>query len=377
MVVAGGGFAALEAVLAVRSLAADRARVTLISPSPVLAYHPAATTESFSHGQPRAHDLEAIAADLGVCYRHDRVEAVMVQHQRVVLGSGGSLAFDALLLAIGARTNDAIAGALTFRDQRDVPAFRVLLDELQAQTFGRLVFAVPTGCSWPLPLYELALLSAKHFHHHRADVEVTLVSPEPAPLSLFGADASRLVAELLCERQVRFVGKSAPIAVDTDGALALRFDVAISADRVVAAPQLQVEPIAGVPASWWGFVPTDSVGRVEGLPDVYAAGDMTTFPIKQGGLAAQQADRAAYAIATRLGVTAKDPPEPPVLNAWLLGGDQPLLLRVELDQHGQPAAASIRHADSDDHDRAAKVFGRHLTPYLASRPTIDDRTTAA
>ena len=46
VVIVGGGFAALEAALALSALAADSARVTLISPDPVFAYRPAATVEA-------------------------------------------------------------------------------------------------------------------------------------------------------------------------------------------------------------------------------------------------------------------------------------------------------------------------------------------
>ena len=62
---------------------------------------------------------------------------------------------------------------------------------------------------------------------------------------------------------------------------------------MIALPSLSGQRIDGVPQTRDGFVPVDRHGRVDGLPDVYAAGDITRFPVKQGGLAAQQADAAA------------------------------------------------------------------------------------
>jgi sulfide:quinone oxidoreductase len=369
-VIAGGGLAALEAVLALRALAADRVHVTLISPYPTFAYRPAATAEAFGDAPPQTDDVRAIARDLGATYHRVRLEAVAPQKKYVRLASGARLEYDALILAIGARSIASVPGALTFRDQRDVPLFRRLLHEVEAGAAGRLVFAVRSGFSWSLPLYELALLSATHAAEHHAETEVTIVSPEETPLAMFGAEASRLVADLLAERGVRFVGKSAASSVRRDGSVVLEFAGGIEADRVVAMPQLRGQRITGVPASWWGFVPTDTFGRVEDLVDVYAAGDMTTFPIKQGGLAAQQADRVTHTIAAALGLPVGEFRAPRVLRARLLGGERPLFLRTELDESGQPTGASLEHAETEEAASSTKVFGRYLAPYLETRQPL-------
>ena len=69
-----------------------------------------------------------------------------------------------------------------------------------------------------------------------------------------------------------------------------------------------------------GFTAVDDWGRVQDLADVYAVGDMTSRPLKQGGLAAQQADVAASAIAASAGAPVAVQPYRPVLSAMLLGG---------------------------------------------------------
>jgi sulfide:quinone oxidoreductase len=370
VVIAGGGFAALEAALALSALAADRARVTLISPDPVFAYRPAATAEAFVEAPPLSYDLEAIAADLGASYRRGRLEAVASQEKHVRLASFARLSYDALVLAIGTRASAAVPGALTFRDQRDVPLFRSLLQELEAGGVGRLVFAVPPGCSWPLPLYELALLSAMHVQEYHVGTEITVVSPEQTPLAIFGAEASRLIAGLLAERGVRFVGDSAPSNVRGDGSLELQFGGALRADRVVAATQLRAEPITGVPASPWGFVATDALGRVADLADVYAAGDMTTSAIKQGGLATQQTDRIAHTIAKKIGIDVGEFRAARVLSARLLSGERPIFLRTELEEDGRPTKATFEQTDTDEPASSSKVFGRYLTPYLDTREPL-------
>ncbi|HZL48105.1 MAG TPA: FAD-dependent oxidoreductase, partial [Solirubrobacteraceae bacterium] len=235
------------------------------------------------------------------------------------------------------------------------------------------VFAVPHGCSWPLPLYELALLTATHLKERGVAGEVVLVSPETMPLQVFGAQASQLVADLLAELGVRFIGESDPQHVERDGALSLGSGGSLDADCVVAVPELRGPRITGVPADAWGFITTDSLGAVTGLPDVYAAGDMTSFPIKQGGLAAQQADLIAQRIASENGATVKELRVQHVLRARLIGGAQPVFLRAELDELGQATAATLQHESFEEGASSTapeKVFGRYLTPYLHTRKPV-------
>ena len=338
--------------------------LTLISPRQSFVYRPAATIEAFSDAAPARYDLIKIARHLGAAYHRSALETVEPERHRVRLDSGPPLEYDVLVLAVGARARMAIPGALTFRDQRDLPRFRRVLDELATGAVRRLVFAVPSHDAWSLPVYELALLSATHAARKSASAKIALVTPEAAPLAVFGAHASRLIAELLAEHEIRFVGSSLPHSVRRDGSLALQFDTPIDADRVVAAPQQYGRRITGIPASWSGFVPTDRRGRVEGLPRVYAAGDMTTFPIKQGGLAAQQADVIAHTIAAGLGAPVKELHHTLILRARLVHGQGALSLRTELDALGRPTGTMTEHRESRRAEDL-KVFGRYLTPYLA------------
>ena len=360
IVIAGGGIAALEAALALRALAGDRVSTTLVSPSTELTFRPTAGLEAFDQASGHRYDLAEIAHDLDVRFRATRVEAVAPQARTVRLGSGTRLEYDALILATGARAIASIPGALTFRDQRDVPQLRRILSKLDSGAVSRLAFAVPSGASWALPLYELALLASQRAE--RSGAQIVLVSAERRPLEVFGRDASELVAAELAARGVHFVGESPAIAW-REGALAIQGGAPVTADRVVTVPQLRVGRLAGIPASWWGFVPTDTFGRIEGISDVYAAGDMTTYPIKQGGLATQQADRIAHTIAASVGAPVKQLHAANVLRERLLGGEQPLLLRTELDWRGRPTAGTVEYGHESE-GAGVKVFGRYLTHYL-------------
>lgn len=374
ILIAGGGFAAVETALALRALAGDRVALAVLAPDPVFHYRPAATSEPFDVAPSRGYDLRAIARHLGAEYHKSRLEAVASRKHFVRTTSGARLGYDRLIVATGARAVVGVPGAITFRDQRDIRLIRRLLGELEAGAVRRIVFAMPTGVVWPLPLYELALLSARHAREGGLTIESTLVTPEREPLALFGKEASAVVRALLEERGVRFVGEAVASCVQRDGSVALADGELIPADRVVAVPELRGRRFTGVPASRLGFVPVDASGRVEGLEDVYAAGDLTTFPIKQGGLAAQQADVVAQTIAASLGVPVKEVRAPRVLHARVLGGDPPLFLRTEFDWSGQPTGTALVRADDEDAAKSAKVRGRYLLPYVETlEPLSDDR----
>jgi sulfide:quinone oxidoreductase len=342
--VAGGGFAAAELVLALRALAEERVAIELISPDPSLPFKPAAPAGAVSE-----YDLAALAEDAGATVRRDAIEAVAADAHRVRLASGGVAEYDALVLAVGARPRTAVPGALTFRDQRDRPRVEQALAHA-----GHVAFVAPAGVTWTLPLYELALLAG--------NPDVTIVSPELAPLDVFGAAVGAELATLLAERGIHFLGSTTPRSVSRSG-LELAYGGTLHADAVIAVPRLVGRRISGVPGDWNGFVATDERGRVEGLTDVFAAGDMTAFPVKQGGLATQQADVIASVLARRAGADIADPPVRHTLRTRLLGGDRPIYLHAELDGTGRALSGGV--AGEAPWWPPAKLFGRHLTPHLA------------
>ena len=138
--------------------------------------------------------------------------------------------------------------------------------------------------------------------------------------------------------------------LELDGAAPLRVD------RVVALPRLGGPWLDGLRHDADGFLVVDEHGAVEGATDVWAAGDGTSFPIKQGGLAAQQADAAAAAIAARLGAPVTPAPFRPVLRALLAdrGGGRYL---EEHDAGPEPGSGGWWPP--------SKVFSRHLSGVLA------------
>jgi sulfide:quinone oxidoreductase len=343
VVVAGAGVAGLETALALQSLAQGLVSVELVAPETDFSYRPLAVAEPFRVGEMRRFPLERLVRAAGAELRGGSVAAVDADRKTVTLDEGAELAYDTLVLALGARPQVAIPGALTFRGPEDRGALATLLERAVAGEVRRIAFVLPRGATWPLPLYELALLTSEYLVSRLTrGVELVLSTPEARPLELFGEAASDAISDLLELRGIR-----------------LTQDEHVEADAIVALPRLEGPELEGIPQDDLGFVPTDEFGWVLGLTDVYAAGDLTQFPVKQGGIATQQADAVASSIAADAGARVRPVAFEPVLRGLLLTGMAPRFLRS-----GPGAKPSL--VDTQPlWWPPAKIVGRYLTPFLA------------
>ena len=166
VLIAGGGVAALEMILALRQLAAERVSIELLAPEEDFVYRPAAVAEPFGLGHARTFPLATIAIDRNVHHRRDTLASVEPDAHRVITGSGASIDYDVLVVAVGARMEAAIEGALTYRGGEDSAAVTALLEDLRAGRATSIAFTLPGAFGWPLPLYELALMTAGHLDAH-------------------------------------------------------------------------------------------------------------------------------------------------------------------------------------------------------------------
>lgn len=362
VLVAGGGVAAIEAALALRALAEDRVHVELVAPEHHFWYRPLAVAEPFKLGEARRFELAVLAARAGATFSPGELVSIDEARRVAHLAPDRSLSYSKLLIACGAVPKPVVEGALAFRGPADTQLLKDLLAEIESGDVHRVAFAVPAGAVWSLPAYELALMTASWLASRRiAGVELALATPEDEPLSIFGQAASDAVREMLAANRIRVHTRVFP-AEARDGELILVGGDVIPADRVVALPRLQGPRIGGIPQTFEGFIPVDEHCRVTGLVDVYAAGDITAFAVKQGGIATQQADTAAMAIAAEAGVELTPRPFEPVLRGLLLTGSEPRYLRGE----------NVAGADGQSEASLeplwwppAKIVGRYLTPFLA------------
>jgi sulfide:quinone oxidoreductase len=199
------------------------------------------------------------------------------------------------------------------------------------------------------------------------DAELTVVTPEERPLALFGPAASAHVARLLEQRGIAFVG-GARADVQRGSVVLHPGDRRIVTQRVFALPEWHGRAVPGIPYDTRGFVPVDVHGRVPGHDGIFAAGDATTFPVKQGGLAAQQAEAVAQAVAARHGCAIEPEPFRPVLHGRLLTGDGDLFLRNAIGGGAGEGIAGPEAAWWPPLKSAAGRLGPYLYGLEASEP---------
>jgi sulfide:quinone oxidoreductase len=284
--------------------------------------------------------LERFGADELIA---DAVVAVDDHAREVHLRGGGSRSFDALLVATGGRMIAGVKGATTWWPGGDVDSYGGLLRDIEEGYTKRIAIVVPPGAVWPLPAYELALMTAGEAKAMgQDDVNVTVVTPEREPLTLFGERAAAAVAE-----ELRWAGVDLVTgAVPNDGVLE-RLDV----ERVFAVPRIVGPALTGLECDEEGFILTREDGRARGARHTWAAGDGIASPIKFGGVATQQARVAVAGIAREAGIFAPEPGEP-VVHGRLLVGRRIRRLRGT----GDGAPLWWPHG---------KVAGEHLPRWLA------------
>jgi sulfide:quinone oxidoreductase len=364
VVIAGGGVAALEACLALRAfLTEEDLQIDLLSAATRFDYRPLAVLEPFEGvaGWSRwSMDLARFAADQDARLVHDALEAVEPETRSVLTASGRRLEYGHLLIAVGGRPVRALPGAITFTGVRDAEAVRAALDTVEATPGGTVAFAVPAGVFWTLPMYELAILAAALLARRKSTARVALATFEAVPLEAFGPRAGEAVRRVLAEHGIDFLGGTPPVAADA-GELELADGRRLKATAVVALPRVEGVRIPGLPHDASDFLPVDEHGRVTGRGPIFAAGDITDFPLKQGGLATQQADAAAEAILADLGMAIVPRPFRPVLQGVLYTDREPAYLRApDGGEESSPRAYSLWWPPS-------KIAGRYLSPYLTIR----------
>jgi sulfide:quinone oxidoreductase len=354
VVIAGGGVAGLEALLALQALAGDRVDLTLVSPNDWFVDRPVTVAEPFGLGTAARHSVPDIVAERGAAFVGAAVAEVHADEHRVSCADATELSFDTLILAPGARLSAPAGDVIAFGLEGSGQAIADVLDRLRSGEARSVAFVAPSTTGWLLPIYELALMTARELARSKAEgVELRLLSPEDRPLALFGEQASQSVGRLLAAAGIEFIGSTAD---------------PVTADYVVTLPLLRGPELAGVPTTQPdGFVAVDEHGQVRGLPDVYAAGDAVDFPVKQGGLAAQQADAVAEHIAARYGAPVDPAPFRPVLRGMLFTGEAPLYMRADVPG----ADPNIAGAWYPLWWPPTKIAGRHLAPYLFERDEDD------
>ncbi len=315
VLIVGGGVAALEAALALRELGGGHITTTMIAPNPEFVYRPMTVAEPFSYLLAHRYRVDQIALDLGMELRADSFKWLEPNDRNVHTEAGERLSYDVVLLALGAR----------------------------------------------LPIYELALLCSACAYDASSDLSITICTPEDAPLAIFGGAVSEGVQQLLEEHGILTI-TSAHCEVPGSRRVSINPGARVARRSDRRAPRARRPSAPGLPGrSEGGFIQVDSRCKVRGLERAYAAGDATDFAIKHGGIAAQQADVAAQAMAALAGLAPEPAPFRPVIHGKLLTGGKPRYLSAHVTGgHGSTSEFS----ETSTWSPPTKIVAKYLAPYL-------------
>jgi sulfide:quinone oxidoreductase len=350
-------------------MAGGRVRLTLITPTDELVLPPLSVAEAFALGHAERHPLSALLRAAGAEHVRARVRKIDPAARSVELEDGESIGYEALILCPGARAVEGVSGATTWWPSGGRDGFLGMLRDLEEGYTKRVAFALPGGAVWPLPLYELALMTARQASDMDIDdAELSVITPEAIPLALFGPQASAVLHDELQAAGIRLY--SGTVARVEDGhptSIVLQpTPTRIEVDRVIAVPALEGPSLPGTTYDDAGFIKVGRGWQMQGVDDVWAAGDAVAYPLKFGGIAAQQADVIASEIARRAGADVPARPERPSLQGVLMTGDRP---------HELTAATPVQRARPLWRP-TTKVFGEYLTPFLAKQRDVPSASEA-
>lgn len=105
----------------------------------------------------------------------------------------------------------------TFNAAQADATYQGVLQDIEGGYSGSIAFILPVGPVWPLPIYELALMTAERARSIGIDgLEGSLITPETRPLAIFGEKATVAVGEaagiaLYCSAMGAGAGRS-PVA---------------------------------------------------------------------------------------------------------------------------------------------------------------------
>jgi sulfide:quinone oxidoreductase len=360
--IVGAGVAGLEAALALQDLAGDRVDVALHDPGSEFAYRPFGIGEPYGTTRAFRYDLRRLSELCGASLHTSSIAAVEPEQRVALTRDGERVPYDHLIVATGARMLWAVPGAVTYWGVADEGQVSDLLAELRSGSLNRLALTMPAGHSWILPLYELALLAASVLEKTANDrTRITVVTPEPSPLEVFGPRAAEQTSALLAERRIDVIAGVRPVSFAA-GRLRVDSGEDVEADAVITLPRLEGRTIGGVPHDKDGFVVVDDHGGAIGLERVYAAGDVSSLPFKQGPFATQQADAVAEAIAAALGAGITPRAAGPRMRAVLWTGQGPRYLS---NGNGgeKTSSPSQRHLEFLHNGR---LTARYLSPLVDS-----------
>ncbi len=366
VLIVGSGPGALEACLALsRSEHLPDLEIALISPQREYVYRPNIVVEPFGGQEPARYLVGEIIAAEGVQQWLGTIERIDPEAKKAFSPEGDEFEFDAVIVATGtALSAELPEPAITFGAPQAMDDFKALVSEVDAGALRNVVFTAGPGHFWSLPLYELALMTASRAEQQsNTQIAVAVVSPEREPMQLFGAENSARVRALAGELGVA-LHLGATVSTWDGRTMILDDGASYPVDRIFAMPRLTGRPIDGLPLVDEEFIPVDRHQQVLGpdgpLSGVYAVGDATDFPAKQGGLASDEADAAVAAIEAELGGGPVPAPFSGEIQAILLTDQHRMIMRAVIGEDGSSSSLPAPELDGPEQKIHSRLLGERL-----------------
>ena len=239
VLICGGGVAAAEGLLRLRALAGDSVAITLLAPNREFVYRPLAVREAAGFEPARRYELAGIAEHAGAHWIKDTLAGVDVAARTAHTGQGRELSYDALLVAVGGSQIVDLERAVAFKDADAARVYDEVVRGVESGDVVSVAFVVPEGPVYPLPVYELALMTAAAARRSGvARPRLSIVTPEPITLAAFGTSAGVVVSGLLATAGIRVYASATAFAPGAHELLIQPHGVELSADRIVAMPRI-------------------------------------------------------------------------------------------------------------------------------------------
>ena len=285
----GGGVGGLVAANTLRKLLTREHRVVLVDRTVWHTFAPGYTAVMLGKkvAEQVSGDLRRLGRK-GIEFIAAEISGIDISSKTVHL-SGQELSYDYLIIAMGTQyTAGDISGLGTAYTFYTLEGAEGLHEEIDNFTSGRIAIVVP-GLPYKCPAapYEGALLLDHYFRRKRlrAEVEIRLFTPEPAPLPVAGKAVGQRVTEILARREISFSPNSRLQSVDPE-AKKMSFHDGTDApyDLLIGVPLHEVPTVvreAGL-AEEGGWIKVDRETLATSFEGVYAIGDVTGIPLANG-----------------------------------------------------------------------------------------------
>lgn len=289
-VVLGGGSGGLVAARELRRRLPAAQRVVLVDRVAEHVYQPSLLWQMVGERRPDqlGRPLERLQGK-GIEFRRAEVEALDLD-ARTVVTSTGELAYDSLVVSLGARLAPEEVPGLgelghELYSSESCARIHAALCDLEQGVVAVLIPELPYKC--PAAPYEAAFLAESFLRRKgiRRKVELHLFTPEHAPMPVAPAALGDSIADLLAARGIHYhplftfaeIRPGTREIVASDGR-AHQVDLLLVVPPHRAPEVVRSSPLLGVS----GFVHVDPATLATGYEDVYAIGDVTTIRLRNG-----------------------------------------------------------------------------------------------